>query len=817
MLDEIRPLVEHGWSVHLLKPHSKAPTSADWSTARVLTFPEIRRLYRKGQNVGVRLGRPSRVDGGFLYAFDFDIRVAGVADEAMTAFKKLLPNVKISNCPRVQSGSRGDSFHAYFISTDDFPSRKIANSGIKFTDADGKKHWTWEIELFGTGKQIALPPSIHPLTGRTYRWIREPVFEIGLPEIDAGLLGDLVFGREDEDGEMPENDVLGISYAEAEAYLADLDLDYWCDDREGWRNTGMALHHEFDGSKDAFRLWVDFSKQSRKFEMDVCKEQWRSFRNTKSRPIRMATIIQAAHKGALDAEIAALDDEPAKSPEKTAGGRSDDPDMSIIQQSRVEAPVFPLDIFGPLLAAEIGAHAENASSPVDFAAAAVLCGASAMIGNTNRVQVKPGFVQPAVLWAQVIGPPSAKKSPALRVVTSIIHRIEARYEPYYLQQLERWEMDSARAEANRKAFDGKLKAMIAEGHEGAEHMRPGPECEVPPEPVRKQFIINDMTIEAFHRAQARIARGFMVYRDELAGWMGNMERYSAESERGAWLESYDGGSYAIERVKDGGKTIRIRHICAPVLGGIQPERLLSITAQSVVDDGLQARFMPFWPEHEFIPMAERQKDDTWLTDLFQKLSELGMDEDENGKPIPYIRPFTAEAFAIFKAWSDKREQDEAYVPTRLAGAYGKSTGQVARLAIVLELLWWASAPDFDEGDERPPQEISAKAVRAAIRFREVYLKIMQRRVYTHSIETEEVKNARLIAEWIVDNEVEVFNARTMRREAGIKGISNKTAVEVVDDAIAVLVSMRWVVTEDKKTGGRHSKNYRVNPKIFELI
>jgi hypothetical protein len=56
-----------------------------------------------------------------------------------------------------------------------------------------KRHW--EIELFGTGKQVAMPPSIHPDTGLPYRWDQPFNLEelaLGLsPRIPAARLEEL--------------------------------------------------------------------------------------------------------------------------------------------------------------------------------------------------------------------------------------------------------------------------------------------------------------------------------------------------------------------------------------------------------------------------------------------------------------------------------------------------------------------------------------------------------------------------------------------------------------------------------------------------
>lgn len=294
LIEEIKHLVMMGFAVHRLHPQSKRPVGDDWSKLPVATYSQLKNKYHDGENVGVRLGKWSKIDGYYLHAIDMDVRVADEADEAEAALEKLFPGVKVWKLPRVISGSGGASLHIYFVTDEPFPSKKLANSGKKFTDAEGRKHWTWELELFGTGKQVALPPSIHPDTGKCYKWDLPFDPTDKPPHIDADLIARLVYG-EDEYVEY-ENEVMGISYEDAEEYLKDLDLDYWCEDRVGWITVAMALHHEFNGSEDAFDVWCDFSKQSRKFDRDVCEEQWDSIKDKAERPVTFRTIVQAANE-----------------------------------------------------------------------------------------------------------------------------------------------------------------------------------------------------------------------------------------------------------------------------------------------------------------------------------------------------------------------------------------------------------------------------------------------------------------------------------------------------------------------------------------
>jgi Protein of unknown function (DUF3987) len=60
--------------------------------------------------------------------------------------------------------------------------------------------------------------------------------------------------------------------------------------------------------------------------------------------------------------------------------------------------------------------------------------------------------------------------------------------------------------------------------------------------------------------------------DELGGWFGSMDRYAGgkgASNRGFWLQSFNGGSYTVNRVGRG--IFLIDNIGVSLLGGIQPE------------------------------------------------------------------------------------------------------------------------------------------------------------------------------------------------------------------------------------------------------
>src|SRR6185437_13656723 len=152
LLKIIPSLVEAGFSLHWLHARQKRPIGNDWSKKPVWTLAQLRASYEDGNNLGVRLGEPSRVHGLFLQVVDVDIRDPDQADDAFEALADFLPDFE--DFPTVASGSGGESRHFHFLTDQPFRGVKLAHSDTFFIDDQGHKHWDWEIELFGTGKQV---------------------------------------------------------------------------------------------------------------------------------------------------------------------------------------------------------------------------------------------------------------------------------------------------------------------------------------------------------------------------------------------------------------------------------------------------------------------------------------------------------------------------------------------------------------------------------------------------------------------------------------------------------------------------------------
>lgn len=311
---KIQPFKDAGFGLHWLHPKSKRPIGKEWSEAPIASIDDLQKTYQQGNNLGVRLGLPSQlIDGSYLHVLDIDIRVSDLADEAWSEVERLFEGLDVRSFPTVVSGSGGASRHIYFNTSKPFFSRKLAVSEGKFRDASGKWHYEWEIELFGTGKQVAMPPSIHPDTSKPYFWERKFDFDLlsmGLgPSIAADRL-EKIATAQSETYEFETREPLTYKQGQLEAELDELAIER-IDDYHDWVTLGQALHHQFGGSQAGYALWVKHSKRSEKFDDKAQRElpfKWRGFGRSRRQPVTMATVRQWILDARMERMLAEFDD-----------------------------------------------------------------------------------------------------------------------------------------------------------------------------------------------------------------------------------------------------------------------------------------------------------------------------------------------------------------------------------------------------------------------------------------------------------------------------------------------------------------------------
>jgi hypothetical protein len=191
---EFERLFNLGLAPQWLRPKSKAPIKKDWTKLPRGKLSDLLAEYQPGFGLGLRLGSVSQK----LVVFDIDIRtnLQRHKKEALDVIKEIDPTL-LTDDPLVFTGRGNKSCHIYTTS-DDLQSRNLGRSkelvvvysptsdlskaqlhfvetGLITTEqlkGGFRVKAAWEVDYMANGKQVVVPPTLHPDTEKAYRWLR---------------------------------------------------------------------------------------------------------------------------------------------------------------------------------------------------------------------------------------------------------------------------------------------------------------------------------------------------------------------------------------------------------------------------------------------------------------------------------------------------------------------------------------------------------------------------------------------------------------------------------------------------------------------
>jgi len=334
---------------------------------------------------------------------------------------------------------------------------------------------------------------------------------------------------------------------------------------------------------------------------------------------------------------------------------------------------------------------ERMQVPLDYPAVVeVLCLAGAV---NRRAAIQPkahdsGWVVVPNLWGGIVAPPGLMKSPVIQAVAQLLMRIQAGWHAEHEQALQEYAQAKLEHELRTAAWKDTYKAAAKKG--SAPPARP--DEEPPREPALRRLVMNDATFEALHRTLADNLAGVLVIRDELAGWLSELDRAGREGERAFFLQAWNGDTgHTIDRIERG--TVYVPACCVSMLGGIQPGRLRSYLSDAVKDgpnnDGLVQRFqLLIWPDTpsgwRYVDRQPDAKAVEQAAQIFERL--VGMDVE-----IPTKFWFAADAQELFVEWLgglEKKIRGDELHPA-LAAHLAKYRSLMPSLALLFHL---ADAP-----------------------------------------------------------------------------------------------------------------------------
>ena len=584
-----------------------------------------------------------------------------------------------------------------------------------------------------------------------------------------------------------------LSFAEEASLRGALDV-IPAEDRDTWRNVGMALH-----SVGERALWDEWSKRSKKFDQEEQDKAWKYFHADRNGPvITIATIYHMAKNHGWV---------PPGQPNGEAPGAWPKP-------KPLPDGLLPVAAFDPAFLPEAIAPwvmdiSDRMQCPPDFVGIPAMVALGSVIGRKVglRPQRKTDWYEVPNLWGCIVGRPGAMKSPAMDEALKPLHRLEAEARKANEAAAKDYEIEIETFKLRKEDGQKKGRAALKGGAGDISSLLATDE---PEEPSARRYVVNDATYEALGVILADNPNGTLAFRDELVSLLKNLDREEQVSARGFFLTAWNGTSgYTFDRIIRG-KT-HIEAVCLSLLGSTQPGRLAEYMRGALTggagDDGMVQRFSllvwpdqnPSWENTDRYPASEPRAA-AWQA--FRRLDELTADAagaaTDEFAPVPYLR-FDEDAQGVFNEWRqalEMRLRSDDLMPA-LESHLAKYRKLVPALALINHLA------DGGTG------AISETAILRAVAFAE-YLETHAKRAYAAGSEVATAA-AKAILKRIRNSDLaDGFTARDIYRNHWAD-LSDRNRPQA---GLDLLNDFDWLRGEKRETGGRTSVVYRVNPRAW---
>ena len=522
-------------------------------------------------------------------------------------------------------------------------------------------------------------------------------------------------------------------------------------------------------------------KLSAKCFHNSCSEKgWQEFKEAIGAPGRAAmqhTRNDAPHSGAGDTRS------------KNAGK------MGLVSPSPEPLPwkPFPTEVLPEPAAGLIRAGAKAMGCDESFVALPLLAGLGSAIGATCRIELKPGWCEPAVVWTVIVGESGTLKSPALSLALEPLKRLQAYELDRYPELLQQYEQDKA-------LFDADMSAWKRNGRTKGE-----PLPEKPEEPRIRRYLVSDITIEALADRLQDAPRGLLAACDELAGWLGSFARYKAGSQGSdvsQWLSIHRADGLLVDR-KSGTKTIHIRRAAVSLTGSIQPDILRRALGVEHMANGLAARLLLAMPPRTAKTWTDAAVDLEIKKDinrLFGRLLAIQFRQGEDDEQAPIDIPLSVDGKRAWVAFYDAHAREQTDLVGELAAAWSKLEGYAARLALIVHLIRVAADdPTVDIN------EIDADSVRSGAALVD-WFGHEAKRVYQTFGESDEDRDRRQLVE-LIRRKGGKITARDLQRSTRRFRGSAKEAEKVLTGLVELGLGSWFNVVD---TGGRPATVFRLS-------
>lgn len=560
----------HGLRVLPIMPGGKRPPMAEWQNAAT-TDAEIITSWWTGLYAGYGLGIATGRASG-IFVLDVDVSDGKAGDETLRELEATYGQLPAT--ASVITGSGGA--HLYFRFPVDFEVRN-----------DAGKRLGPGLDIRGEGGQVVAPPTVHPITGRSYEWEDG----CGLDEIEIAEAPDWLLDllRPPAPIEVPykvpysgEDDGPAKRYNDRTNWVDLLSADGWTlshTDRSGcqhWTRPGKD-------PKDGTSATVGYEGRDilRVFTSSVAGLDEGAY----SRFGYTAAMHHHGDRSAFATELLRGED---TAPNLTAFhptiAEPGDPWPAPIPlgSQKQQLPTFPTHVFPDWIAEQARAVADELQMPVDLPANLALIALATVAARAAIINVSGRWTEPLNVYIAVAMPPSAGKSPAFNFMTGPIRRHEEQLADAAAQSLEFKaqtkriiEKRMAKAEAANDVDEARMALM--------ELLELGDLT--PP-----RLTADDATPEALTQLLAEQGGRIAILSTEGGLFDLMTGRYSDKANLDVYLKGWSGDTIAVDRIGRGQSKVLKPALTIGLT--VQPTVIAALADKpELAGRGLTARFM----------------------------------------------------------------------------------------------------------------------------------------------------------------------------------------------------------------------------------
>ncbi|ADB15810.1 hypothetical protein Psta_1128 [Pirellula staleyi DSM 6068] len=420
---------------------------------------------------------------------------------------------------------------------------------------------------------------------------------------------------------------------------------------------------------------------------------------------------------------------------------------------------FPLDGFPVSIQKALWNASKSIDCDVSFLGLPVLTAVAGVVGNRVMIECKPGFRTVPTLWSMIVGRSGSAKSPAIDFVMKWLRKRES----------------TALYNRIRTAVAAKSQSPPKKPKKG-EEAAPLPPVELPPPiPMNldcERLLLDDITIETVYDEHAKSPSGLLLVHDEGHKFFAGMNRYAKSGggslDESKWLQLYDGRYAAIDRKTGNPRSVMIKQANVSITAGIQPKMLSLAVKPEYFGSGLVPRFLFAFP-----PARVRRSNDIpievdsvqAIEHLFRRLMDI------RGKladaPESLIVTLPEDVRRRYYEFTDELRESDPTDEDDMSACITKMECAVLRLALILHLVKWASAP----GKSNPSTELSIEELDNAIELAR-WFKVQAERVYAYIAGNRSMDNDQKLLNMISKREHGMTAREVQQNASWLKNIED---------------------------------------------